>query len=152
LALLYNVSGKYQQAEAVYGQLIAVDANDAEAHAGLGLAYLHDHKTVPAQAELSKAVTLNPRLGDAYGDLAAAASANKNYELALHALDARSQLLPENAGTVFLRATTLDNLRDYKRAAAGYRQFLQMVAQSGSHYPDQEWQATHRLIAIDPPK
>jgi hypothetical protein len=40
-------------------------------------------------------------------------------------------------------------LHDYKQAALDYHQFLN-VAQG--KFPDQEWQATHRLIAIEPKK
>jgi len=36
-----------------------------------------------------------------------------------------------------------------KQAAANYHLFLQMA---GGKYPDQEWQAQHRLIAIEPHK
>jgi protein-tyrosine phosphatase len=42
-----------------------------------------------------------------------------------------------------------DHLRDYKQAAENYHKFLE--AARGA-YPDQEWQARHRLIAIEPKK
>jgi hypothetical protein len=45
-----------------------------------------------------------------------------------------------------LRATSLDHLRQFKLAAQSYRQFLSV---SGGKNPEQEWQAQHRLIAID---
>jgi hypothetical protein len=49
----------------------------------------------------------------------------------------------------FLRASAYDHLRDYKLAAVDYHHFLDVA---GGKYPDQEWQATHRLIAIEPKK
>ena len=38
---------------------------------------------------------------------------------------------------------------DYKQAAVDYHLFLDSA---GGKYPDQEWQARHRLIAIEPKK
>jgi len=67
--------------------------------------------------------------------------------LAIRALDARAQLLPETAATYWLRATSYDNLRAYKPAAENYKLFL---AASGGKSPDQEFQARHRLKAIEP--
>jgi hypothetical protein len=55
--------------------------------------------------------------------------------------------LQETPGTFFLRATCFDHLRAYKEATEQYKNFLQV---SDGKYPDQEWQARHRLIAIDP--
>jgi hypothetical protein len=48
-----------------------------------------------------------------------------------------------------LRATAYDHLRDFKQAAANYHRFLDVA---NGQYPDQEWQARHRLIAIEPKK
>jgi len=84
-------------------------------------------------------------LADAYGDLAVASSANKQYDLTLKALDVRTKLLADNPGTFFLRATALDHLRRYPEATQNYRQFL---AAANGKYPDEEWKARHRLIAI----
>jgi hypothetical protein len=49
----------------------------------------------------------------------------------------------------FLRATAYDHLREYKPAAENYHRFL---ATATGQFPDQEWQARHRLIAIEPRK
>jgi len=55
--------------------------------------------------------------------------------------------LPELPIGYFLRATAYDHLRAYKQAAENYHRFLDTVT---GNYPDQEWQARHRLIAIEP--
>jgi len=125
----------------------ATKAVDAVVHYALGNALLHARDFPAAQQVLIETVKLKPDMGQAYGDLALAASENKQYELAIRALDARAKFLPETPGTYFLRATSYDNLEAFKQAAENYRQFLE-VAQG--KYPDQEWQARHRLIAIDP--
>jgi hypothetical protein len=64
-------------------------------------------------------------------------------------LDARAKYLPEVPGTYFLRATAFDSLRDYKQASQNYHQFLVVAA---GRFPDEEWKAKHRLIAIEPKK
>ena len=92
---------------------------------------------------------LKPDWGIAYGDLAVAANEAQDYPLAIKALDARAKFLPEIPVGYFLRATAYDHLRDYQQAAANYHLFLQVA---DGKYPDQEWQARHRLITIEPKK
>jgi tetratricopeptide (TPR) repeat protein len=149
LADLYVNAGKYDLAEAQYRSLLAATPKDAELHQGLGHAFLKQRKFPEAQQEFLEAVNLNPDLGTAYGDLAIAANENKNYELALKALDARAKYLPEIPVSYFMRATAYDHLRDYKAAAENYHRFLEAA---NGQFPDQEWQARHRLIAIEPKK
>jgi len=146
---LYAAAGKYDQAETQYRTLLAGKTNDAELHHALGQALLKQRKFPEAQQEFRAAVTLKPDFGAAYGDLAVAATENQNYELAILAADARAKLLGEIPVGYFLRASAYDHLRDYKHAAENYHRFL-LVA--NGKYPDQEWQARHRLIAIEPKK
>jgi Tfp pilus assembly protein PilF len=149
LADLYVNSKKYDQAQAQYRSLLAANPNDAELHHGLGVVCLKQRQFSEAQQELLTAVKLKPDFGAAYGDLATAADENKNYELAIKAADARAKFLPEVPVSFFLRATAYDHLRDYKMSAQNYHRFLELA---NGQYPDQEWQARHRLIAIEPKK
>jgi tetratricopeptide (TPR) repeat protein len=149
LANLYLNSKKYDEAEAQYRSLLAANPNDAELHQELGVAFLKQRKFPEAQQELLTAVNLKPDFGAAYGDLATAADENKNYALAIKAADARAKFLPEIPFSFFLRATAYDHLRDYKMASQNYHRFLELA---NGQYPDQEWQARHRLIAIEPKK
>jgi Flp pilus assembly protein TadD len=149
LADLYVAAEKYDLAEALYRTLVASSPNDAELHHGLGVALLKQRKFPEAQQEFLTAVRLKPDMGVAYGDLAIAAVENKNYELAIKAADARAKFLPEIPVSFFLRASAYDHLRDYKMAAQNYHRFLELA---NGQYPDQEWQARHRLIAIEPKK
>jgi Flp pilus assembly protein TadD len=149
LAFAYANLGKYEQAEGIYRALLVKSPNDAELHYGLGSALMARQKYPEAQNEFLAALKLKPDAGVIYGDLAVAAAENKNYVLALKALDARAKFLPENPGTYFLRASAQDHLKQFKLAAQSYRQFL---AVSGGKNPEQEWQAQHRLLAIDPKK
>jgi tetratricopeptide (TPR) repeat protein len=149
LADLYTTTGKPEKAEAEYRALLSAHSDDAELHHELGQTLLRQKKFPDAQKEFLTAVNLKPDLGPAYGDLAFAASENKDYALTLKALDARSKLLKEIPITYFLRATAYDHLRDVKQAVANYHLFLEGA---NGKYPDQEWQAKHRLIALEPKK
>jgi tetratricopeptide (TPR) repeat protein len=149
LADLYSDAGKYEQARQMYGALLAVNPNDAGLHYGFGRALLKQKKFPEAQQELVRAVQLKPDLGEAYGDLAVAANENKEYAVVIRAADLRSKYLPDIPISYFLRATAYDHLRDVKQATKYYHQFLEAAA---GKYPEQEWQATHRLIALEPKK
>jgi Flp pilus assembly protein TadD len=149
LAQTYVAAGKPGPAEAAYRTLSAAHPKDAELHQALGQALLREKKFPEALQEFLAAVKLKPDFGEAYGDLAFAASENKDYPLTVKALEVRTKLLPDSAMTYFLRASALDHLKDYKKAAVNYRLFL---GAAGGKYPDQEWQAKHRLIAIEPKK
>jgi len=147
LAALQADGKQYDAAVASYRALLAAAPRDATLHFELGRVLLHQLNWSAAQEELAKAVNLKPDFGDAYYELAVAANGNKNYAVAVKALDYRAKYLPENAGTFFLRATCFDQLRDFKSASEYYKKFLES---SGGRFPDEEWKARHRLIAIDP--
>jgi tetratricopeptide (TPR) repeat protein len=147
LAGLYLENKQYPAAADLLRPLIAQSPTDAQLHLDYGTALMHQLKYPEAQAVLLKAVQLNPNMVQAYSDLAYAAEQNKNYELTIRVLDARAKLQPETPATYFLRATAYDNLRMYKPAAANYKLFLGVA---GGKFPDQEFQARHRLKAILP--
>jgi tetratricopeptide (TPR) repeat protein len=149
LADLYVIAGRTDEAEAAYRELLTAHPSDAELNYNYGKSLLRQKKFVDAQKAFLIAVKLKPDYGEAYGDLAFAASENKDYALTIKALDLRVKTLPENANTYFLRASAYDHLRDVKQAAANYHLFLKAA---NGKYPDQEWQAKHRLIAIEPKK
>ena len=147
LADLYLETKQYPAAADLLRPLIAQSPKDAQLHLDYGTALMHQLKYAEAQTVLLKAIQLNPNLVQAYSDLAYAADQNKNYELTIRVLDARAKLQPETAATLFLRATAYDNLRMYKPAAENYKLFLKVA---GGKYPDQEFQARHRLKTILP--
>jgi len=150
LADLYVSAGKNDLAEPLFRSLVAAYPDDAQLRRGLGQSLLRQKKFPEAQQELLTAVRLKRDSPDAYVDLAFAASENKNYELAIRALNGR-EMLNANMPSIclFLRASAYDHLGDYKQAALDYHHFLDTAADK---YPDQEWQARHRLIAIEPKK
>ena len=150
LADLYSSAGKNDLAETAYRALVAAQPKDAELHRGLGKALLLQKKFPEAEQEFLIALRLKRDWPEVYVDLAFAASENKNYDLTIRALNGRALLNAEMpAICFFLRASAYDHLRDYKQAALDYHQFLNVA---NGKYPDQEWQARHRLIAIEPKK
>jgi tetratricopeptide (TPR) repeat protein len=147
LAFVQERNKQYADAEKSYRTLLASFPDDAELHNGLGTVLLPQLKYGEAQKEFVICLRMKPEWGEAYGQLALAASGNKDYELAIKALDARRKLLPEMPSSYFLRATCYDHLRKFGDAVENYKAFL---AVSKGQYPDEEWKARHRLIAIEP--
>lgn len=147
LAHIYMAQKLYPEAGKHISAALQNAPNDAQLHHWLGMVLLNQLKYADAQNEFVAAVKLKPDFGEAYGDLALAAYNNKNYALTLQALEARAKYLPEVPGTYFLRATAYDSLKDFPHASENYRQFL---AVADGRFPDEEWKARHRLIAIDP--
>ncbi len=146
LAELYLDNKQYAEAAPLLQEALEKNQADPQLHMDLGLALLHQLKYAEAEGELIKAIQLQPGLTEAYFDLAYAAQQNKHYELSIRVLDARAKLQPETPGTYWLRATSYDNLHAFKPAAENYKLFL---AASGGKSPDQEFQARHRLKAIE---
>jgi tetratricopeptide (TPR) repeat protein len=149
LADLYADARKYDQAQKLYSALLVSNPNDADLHYSIGRMLLHQKSYARAEQELVRAVDLKPDFGAAYGELAIAADENKDYALAIKAVDARAKYLPELPTGYFLRATAYDHLQDIKQATKYYHLFLDAA---GGKYPDQEWQAKHRLITLEPQK
>jgi len=147
VAALYESNKQYDKAAAQYKALVQLSPNNGELHYWLGHSLLQQRKFQEAQPELLRAIELKPDMADAYSDLALAASENKDYVLTIKVLDARTKFSPDVPATLFLRATAYDHLQAYKEATENYQKFL--LAANG-RYPDQEWQARHRIIAIDP--
>ena len=147
LADLYLQNKQYKQAEPLFRQSLQASPKDPALHLGLGVALLYQLKYAEAEAELINALKLKGDDPDALGYLADAARENKHYELAIRALDARAKMVGDTPKTIFIRATAYDNLHMPKQAAENYKRFL---AVAGGKYPDQEFQARHRLKAILP--
>jgi len=144
---MYVKAGKNAEAEQQFRIAVQGMPQDAEAHFALGSVLMEEKQYSESQSELLMAAKLKPDMAEIYGNLAVVAGENKNYELAIRALDQRAKYLPEAPATYFLRATSYDYLKANAKAVENYQRFL---ATDGGKMPNQEWQARHRLIAIDP--
>jgi tetratricopeptide (TPR) repeat protein len=119
----------------------------------LGSTLIHLRRYAEAETLLEKAVASPdafPKGGEdlaaAYSDLAFAASENSDPATTLHALDLRAKIAANTAGSLFLQATSYDKLHQVKQAFAAYQEFLTLA---NGKFPDQEWEARHRLITLE---
>jgi tetratricopeptide (TPR) repeat protein len=147
LAAAYFDAKEYEKAAAAYDSITSAYPQDADVFYGLGTALMRLTRYAEAEPHLMQAIKLNPKMPETYATLAFVASKNNKYELAIRALDIRSQVAPDEPATFFLRATCYDHMKMFKEAAQNYKAFLQVA---GGRFPDDEWKARHRLIAIEP--
>ena len=151
LARLKGLSGDNAGAAEIYSTLVAADPQDPSLLDALGSAYVRLARYGDAESALSKAVNQRAAFhddaawGEAAGHLAFAASKNNDPQMTLQALAERATVLPNSPVTLFLEATAHDTLHQTKEAEKAYTAFL---AVAEGKYPDQEFQARHRLIAL----
>ncbi len=155
LAGLHAAARQYDQAAQDYRALLQRDPGNPDLHFAYGTVLMDQHNFSAAEPELLAAARVKPT-AEVLGNLAVVAAENQHYPLVLQALDSRAKIVPESAGTWFLRATALDHMHEatqnpdmLKQAIAGYKQFL---AASNGRNPDNEWKARHRLIALEAKK
>lgn len=138
-------AGKLDEADALNQQLLAQAPNDPALLDGRGQILIREQHYPEAIAVFRKAVAVRPDDADAWSGIAFADSEAHQYQDELAALSMRSKYAPENPASLFLWATAYDNLHQSKAAADYYHRFL--TAAQGK-FPDQEWQAKHRLAAL----
>jgi tetratricopeptide (TPR) repeat protein len=145
LADAYSEGGHPEKADPIYARMALASPGNEEILVGQGQNLVREKLYIQAQQVFERAVKVKPEDGDAWGGLAFAASENKQYKVALDALSMRSKYLSETPVTYFLWATVYDSLHQSKQAQDYYRKFLTV---SEGKFPDQEWQARHRLVAL----
>ncbi len=145
LADLYTQTGAPAKADPLYRQLLAAHPHDPGLLAAQGDALVREARFGDAIPPLQEATRLDPANGNAWSSLAFAADQIHQPQLVLDALAMRSKVMSETPATYFLAATACDTLHQTKRAVALYRQFL---AVAGTGFPDEVWQAKHRLVAL----
>jgi Flp pilus assembly protein TadD len=152
LARLYSSSQQYDKAAPFYAMLLASSPYDPTLLDDSGDAQIHLHNFAEAESLLKRAVAQpadfpnKESLGEAASHLAFAASANNDPETTLQALEIRATVLANSPSSLFLAATAHDKLHHKKQAADLYKQFLNVA---NGKFPDEEWEARHRLITLD---
>jgi Tfp pilus assembly protein PilF len=124
----------------------AADPGNYDVHMAYGRSLRDEHKLLPAAQQFLAATKIKPDSVPAWNELASALIINENYAEGLAALDHIRVLGKEIPGNYFLRAITLDKLRQKPQALAAYGQFL--AADNNAH-PDQEFQARQRMRIIE---
>ena len=146
LADAYTQSGNAVKADPLFVELLKNSPQNPELLVSRGDNLIRQQRYSEALPLLQQAVKLKPDDADGWSNLAFAASELKQDTVTLESLTMRSKYLEDTPATYFLRATAYDNLHQTKQAAEYYKKFLQ--AAHGS-FPTQEWQAQHRLIALE---
>ena len=124
----------------------AGDPNSYDLRMSLGRALRDEHRLIPAAQQFLAATRLQPDSVHAWNELASALIVGENYAEGLAALDHIRALGKEIPGDLYLRAITLDKLKQRPQAIAAYQQFL---AASKGAFPDQEFLARQRVRIIE---
>jgi Flp pilus assembly protein TadD len=152
LAHLYESQNDESSAERLYAELVSKMPNDPSLLDDLGSAQVRLGQYAEAEKTLTKAFGMRKEFDDdeVWGvtaeHLAFAASKNNDPSLTLRALTARATVLPNSPASLFLEATAHDTLHQTKEARESYKAFL---AVAGGKFPDQEFEARHRLVALE---
>jgi predicted Zn-dependent protease len=152
LAHLYARNQQYDQAEPLFAALVTTSPKDPTLLDDDADALIHLKNYAEAEALLKRA-TADPAafpskddLGNAASHLAFAASANNDPSATLQALTLRGTVFANSPSSLFLAATAHDKLHHTKQAIDLYKQFLSVA---NGQFPDEEWEASHRLITLE---
>jgi len=145
LADAYLSAHHPEQAEPILASLLKSRPDDVDSLDEYGQTLIYAQKYDAAVRVFNHATQLKSDDLDGWSGLAFADSRLHRDEETLKALSMRSKLAPETPSTLFLWAISYDNLHQAKLAAEYYQRFLDTAK---GKFPDQEWQAHHRLVAL----
>ena len=152
LARLYSRDNQFDKADPLYATLISTSSQDPTLLDDRADALIHLHRFAEAEALLKRAVAQpdafpsKEDLGSAASHLAYASSVNNDPTTTLQAIEIRDKVLPQSPSSLFLSATAHDKLHQVKQAKDLYKQFLSVA---NGKFPDEEWEARHRLITLE---
>ncbi|HTD97602.1 MAG TPA: tetratricopeptide repeat protein, partial [Edaphobacter sp.] len=152
LARLYSRDNQFDKADPLYATLISTSPQDPTLLDDRADALIHLHRFAEAEALLKRAVAQpdafpsKEDLGSAASHLAYASSVNNDPTTTLQAIEIRDKVLPQSPSSLFLSATAHDKLHQVKQAKDLYKQFLSVA---NGKFPDEEWEARHRLITLE---
>jgi thioredoxin-like negative regulator of GroEL len=152
LAELYMQAKDYAHAEPLLAGLCAQKPRDGALIDLRAEALLQLHQPAEAQRILTPMVadrelfSSTDDWGTAAFDLAFAATEQNEPALALQVLENRAKVLPPSSPILWLTAISEDKLHHVKIAIEAYKSFL--AASNGAN-PNEEFEARHRLIALD---
>jgi tetratricopeptide (TPR) repeat protein len=146
LADLYSTGSKPEQAAPLYDSLLAADAHNAALLASAAENDIRLQRWSQAAQRFQQSVQLSPAQPEAWGGLAFATWQLGQYQTALQALAQREKYSPDDAATLFLKATALDHLNHIDQAITAYQQFLTLA---DGHFPEEESQTRQRLRELN---
>ena len=152
LARLYSRNQQYDKSAPLYDALIVASPQDPTLLDDSANVQIHLKKFAEAESLLKRAIAQpsafpgKDDLALAASHLAFAASENNDPTTTLQAIEIRDKVLPQSPSSLFLAATAHDKLHHTKQATDLYKQFLSVA---NGQFPDEEWEARHRLITLD---
>lgn len=145
LATAYRMNKDLLKEMDQLGKATAADPADYDLHMIYGRA-LRDARQLPQAAQqFNAAAQRKPDSVEAWNELAGVLIVHEDYAPGLAALDRVKALGAEAPGNLFLRAITLDRLKQRQPALDSYERFL---ATDNGKNPDQEFQARQRARII----
>ena len=145
LATAYRMNKEPQKEIQQLEKAVASDADNFDLRMIYGRALRDQHQLGPAAAQFYQAAQRQPQSKEAWNDLAGVLIVKEDYAQGLAALDRVKALGQEAPGNHYLRAITLDKLKQLEPALESYRKFL---ATSEGKFPDQEFLARQRARII----
>jgi predicted Zn-dependent protease len=145
LADAYLRNGAPDKAAPLLADAVQTAPNNPGLLASYGQSLIYTRQFASAIPILERAAAADPHNEDAWAGLAFAHSQLHQDAEVVKDLSARQKIAADTPETLFLWATSYDNLHQMKQAAEYYERFL-AVAQG--KYPNEEWQAKHRLVAL----
>jgi len=152
LARLYGRNQQYDQAAPLYAALIVKSPQDPTLLDDAADVQIHLKNFAEAESLLKRAIAqpsafpTQDDLAQAASHLAFAASVNNDPAITLQALEIRDKVLPQSPSSLFLSATAHDKLHQTKQATDLYKKFLSVA---NGQFPDEEWEARHRLLTLE---
>jgi len=145
LATAYRMNKQPEKESALLAQAVAADPGDYDLRMVYGRTLRDQRKFQPAAQQFYAAAQKRPESVEAWNEMAGVLIVGEDYAHGLAALDKVKALGKETPGNQFLRAITLDRLKQLKPALESYQQFL---ASDGGKNPDQEFEARQRARII----
>jgi len=145
LATAYRMNKQPDKEADVLMKAITADPADYDLRMVYGRVLRDQRKFQPAGQQFYAAAQKRPDSVEAWNEMAGVLIVGEDYAHGLAALDKVKALGKESPGNQFLRAITLDRLKQLKPALESYEQFL---ASDGGKHPDQEFEARQRARII----
>jgi tetratricopeptide (TPR) repeat protein len=130
------------KASELLDQMLTQNGNDADLWFLAARLRMEKRQYQAAAERFLRVTMLRPEWVEGHTNLASALYLIKNYEATVVVLAKVSALGGDTAGTHFLRAISLDQLRQQEAALENYQRFLELA--DGKN-PDQEFQARQRV-------
>jgi len=150
LATAYLQAKQPEKCQPVLDAALRLEPSNGELRVLYGRLLRDLRKFDLAANQFALAVKLNPQSAEAWADLAMVTVMLERYDVALPALDQVKRLNAEKPGHKYLRAITLDKIKQNKQqaklAAAAYQDFLNSA---GGKFPDEEFKARTRLKILE---